>query len=377
MKSVLIAYILWLFGGVFGWHHAYLNRTTTAVAYFFSFGGLGVSFFLDIFCIPAYVREANAIHNIEYLQLISVYQKNNRAPALGFKSFAQQFTSGLSMSFLMSCLAPKGSPDVLIWTLEAVGTAFGVCYGTFGSVSKHTKTSLLKILVAAMLVKLVIVSSFLNLRISFESVEYSVVSLTCVFGCYITYCLTRDWDFRADDVIQELESGVPKKTKRGGNGFRRYCALILVMGSIFSTGLIQHGVINSVHKVTGEPVQYTVREAFIHIIRSPAFTEFSSTIKYLYGQVRSEGFAAGWELIKESLDPSGQKRAYKDLELTEGATKLEIKAAYRRLALKYHPDKVNALPEDEQVKAQENFFKIQEAYKILSELHKNKVHDEL
>jgi len=329
--------------------------------------------FRDIFYIPSYVREANWMSDMEYLQQMSVHQKYNRAPAFGLRLFAYQFTSGTIMSRLISCLGPSGSPDVLTWTLEAVGAALGVYYGTFESVSKNSKASLPKILVAAILVRLV--SQFESVELS---AELSASSTTCVLVCVITYYFTRDWVLRADDVIQELEAEIPRKKKRGSNGFLRYCGLILVMVSIFSTGLIQHGKIETVDPATGHRVKYTVRETCYNMINSPAFTEFSSTVKTFYGYVRSQGFLSGWEHVKKCLDPSGKKRAYRDLELAEDATKEEIKAAHRRLALKYHPDKVTTLSEYQQAKAQEKFIKIQEAYKILSKRpSKEDGHDEL
>ena len=53
---------------------------------------------------------------------------------------------------------------------------------------------------------------------------------------------------------------------------------------------------------------------------------------------------------------------YKILEVEESATDEEIKKAYRKMALKFHPDKVAQEGEDVQRAANEKFKKLQQAY---------------
>ena len=57
--------------------------------------------------------------------------------------------------------------------------------------------------------------------------------------------------------------------------------------------------------------------------------------------------------------------AYKSLEIEPTATDEEIKKAYRRMAMKYHPDKVNDLGEEVKKSATEKFRSINEAYESL------------
>ena len=61
------------------------------------------------------------------------------------------------------------------------------------------------------------------------------------------------------------------------------------------------------------------------------------------------------------------KEYYETLELKEGATQEEIKRAYKKFALKYHPDK-NPNGEAE-------FKKIGEAYAVLGDEEKRRVYD--
>jgi DnaJ like chaperone protein len=53
---------------------------------------------------------------------------------------------------------------------------------------------------------------------------------------------------------------------------------------------------------------------------------------------------------------------YKILEIHNSASEEEIKKAYKRMAVKFHPDKVSHLGEDYQKDAKEKFQKVQQAY---------------
>lgn len=59
-KSMFLAYVLWLIGGIFGLHHFYLGRDIQAFLWWCTLGGyFGCGWLRDIFYIPSYVADAN------------------------------------------------------------------------------------------------------------------------------------------------------------------------------------------------------------------------------------------------------------------------------------------------------------------------------
>ena len=67
----------------------------------------------------------------------------------------------------------------------------------------------------------------------------------------------------------------------------------------------------------------------------------------------------------ESMFVANADAAYKILEVEPTATEDELKKAYRKMAVKFHPDKVHYLGEDVQKAAHEKFQKVTEAWEII------------
>jgi len=71
-----------------------------------------------------------------------------------------------------------------------------------------------------------------------------------------------------------------------------------------------------------------------------------------------------YESIKAMFYDSSDN-AYKILEISKNATDDEVKKAYRKMAKKYHPDKVIHLGKEHQKGAEEKFRQVQKAYEQL------------
>lgn len=108
-------------------------------------------------------------------------------------------------------------------------------------------------------------------------------------------------------------------------------------------------------------------------------------LKYLYGIANADGevhpqevdiirFIAKYLGISEkdrlSIEQAYHKvsNPFKVLEIDKTATDSEVKKAYRRLAVKFHPDKIGNLGKGPQMKAKERFIQIQEAYEQIKKV---------
>ncbi|BAM39176.1 molecular chaperone protein [Theileria orientalis strain Shintoku] len=86
-----------------------------------------------------------------------------------------------------------------------------------------------------------------------------------------------------------------------------------------------------------------------------------------FGGFPFEGMPGGGIPHHRSKEASDTEQLYKILDLPKNCTESEIKKAYRKLAIKHHPDKGGD---------PEKFKEISKAYEILSDPDKRKIYDE-
>lgn len=125
--------------------------------------------------------------------------------------------------------------------------------------------------------------------------------------------------------------------------------------------------------------QNTIRECGAQIAANMSYEERLQLLSFLAQIARSDGNVCAAEIdalkevaqsmqlsakeIESMLNLSGNslEEAYKVLEVEPTATDDEVRAAYRRLALKHHPDRVATLGEDIRKAAEEKFQSINNA----------------
>jgi DnaJ like chaperone protein len=91
-------------------------------------------------------------------------------------------------------------------------------------------------------------------------------------------------------------------------------------------------------------------------IISPSEVNVITSIASWIG-VSTSDFESIKSMFIDNIDAS-----YKVLEIDRSASNEEIKKAYRNMAIKYHPDKLNHLGEDIRNASEEKFKKVNEAY---------------
>jgi DnaJ like chaperone protein len=124
----------------------------------------------------------------------------------------------------------------------------------------------------------------------------------------------------------------------------------------------------NIHEVTAQIQQHMNYESRLQVLH------------FLYGIAQSDGQITEDEakLVEQIAIGIGINRAdglsiknmyieetdsaYKILEISPTVSDEEVKKAYKRMAIKYHPDKVSYLGEHAQKNAEEKFKKLNEAY---------------
>lgn len=126
--------------------------------------------------------------------------------------------------------------------------------------------------------------------------------------------------------------------------------------------------------------QVSARQVCIQIRQHMPHASRLQLVHFLFGIAKADEFVtesevdvirkmAGYLYINQhdfesikAMFYNSSNNAYKILEIDKSATDNEVKKAYRKMAKKYHPDKLQGLGEEHVKGAQEKFQSIQSAY---------------
>lgn len=172
---------------------------------------------------------------------------------------------------------------------------------------------------------------------------------------------------KADGKIMKSELDVVKKFLVNNYGHDGALEALQILKK-----LLEHNIdVVAVSHQCAQNMSYSTRLHLIHQLFAIAMADNDLDPKeeemICHIAVEMQVIAADLNSITAMYKPKtdGREWALNVLELEKGATNDEIKKAYRRMAMKYHPDKVSALGDEERKRAEEKFKEVKKAYDLL------------
>ena len=116
-KSLKTAYFLWFVGGLFGWHHFYLERDIQGFLWLcFSGGFFGLGWLRDFWRIPDYVDEVNDEPHVH------VKTQLTNKPVFSLNRFLAQNLVGNSFAYLVIASVPIAELDIYGYDFRVIAT---------------------------------------------------------------------------------------------------------------------------------------------------------------------------------------------------------------------------------------------------------------
>lgn len=333
-KSLLLTYILWILWGWLGVHHLYLGRDYQAFVWWSTIGGVfGLGWFRDLWRIPEYVEDANL--SPSQVEEMKRKIKSGREPIFSVTRFAGQMLVGYFYGILTRLAIPDTIPKWSVGILVPFTVAVGVyLVGNIGRERGDFKYAFIGCLVSYGILTYLTADEPGNMYVA-------------LFGALF---FQNKREYKKD--IQPSSKGFCKRLQILGFGVLVIC---LLWTSFFYFNA-------EVTTEDGETIK--LRDAVNHFFNSPVWLEFKDVLKGLYEEGQRNGWDRLYDDFVKALDPRGEQNAYRVLGVTENATQKEIKQRYKKLAMKWHPDRNR----DNKEEAQKKFMEINEAYEILSKL---------
>lgn len=260
---------------------------------------------------------------------LSTLMRTHKLPRFKVIRFLGQLLIGHGYGSLVRIALPiEDLPVLLVSTLLCVGVTCGVhLVGNIGR--EQGKFS--KPFVATLLCRLLL------------PVNDDVSLLLCTLAASVTFTL-----FREHRRVHE------KKTL-----CRRFVILSSCMFIIFALWMSFLYFNAEITTEDGETIK--IRDSVNHFFKSPAWIEFTDTMRDLYEHGKAHGWRNLYNEFVKALDPKGESNARKVLGVTEDTPPDEIKKIYKKLVRKWHPDR----NKENKEAAQQKFMEIQGAYDVL------------
>ena len=171
---------------------------------------------------------------------------------------------------------------------------------------------------------------------------------------------------KADGRVDKSELAVVKKFLVANFGEQGALDALAILKKLLEQNINETEVATQI----GQNMNYSSKLELLHLLFNIAYADGDIVASELNTIQRIATIFRIDRLDFESIKAPYMKQkdvnwAYKSLEIEPNASDDDIKKAYRRMAMKYHPDKVNNLGEDVKKSATEKFRSINEAYESL------------
>ncbi|GCC33849.1 dnaJ homolog subfamily C member 22 [Chiloscyllium punctatum] len=330
-KSLLITYVLWSCGGLFGLHHIYLGRDSHALLWMVTFGGFGVGWIREIWQLPKYVQNANIYHN-------KIKKLRHLQPPMSIVRVIGQIAVGVYFGFiaLVSLSSLNG------FYIMALPLAITLGVHLVASVGEETSN-----------VKTTMIASFVTSPI-FYGRPIATVPISIVAS--ITSMQHRHYK-----TPSHTEDNLSVRLYRLGLAWLAFTMPI--------SYCVLHNTTVTVLYIT-DTISFILDSVRIFPMLSDllesAFLLPYHTWKLFTGGIGlSYGYNSEWEKLFASISAIQTERkrlAYEVLGLHEEATLEEINRSYRELVKRWHPDHNR----HNLVEAERQFIEIQAAYEVLA-----------
>ncbi|XP_065187590.1 dnaJ homolog subfamily C member 22-like [Sycon ciliatum] len=351
-KSLFSAYLHYLFFGWCSGHLFYLGRDFHTFVSVTTFGRFGLGILMDTCFLPQYVAEANENLETQYVWRKRAKQGYSRCPLLACsvecfsRAVLLYLTATLYLSMANHCVPlDLEHIDVIMAVLEALGVGSAVwLVGNIGV----TEIAAVPVFGTSLVASFVLL--FTGMAENDQLLSLVAVTIGLVLGRY----------------RKPLDRFTARRASKS-SACKRFTVLLLGL-SIY--GAVMGGVLLFNAEVTNEEgQQIKLFDALKNFYNSPAWDQTWESFGKIYEEATREETEYDrenhdrWERFfskfKDVFDVDGQQRALLELGLSENATDAEIKAAYRKMAKLYHPDR------NRDANASEKFMKLQEAYETL------------
>jgi DnaJ like chaperone protein len=171
---------------------------------------------------------------------------------------------------------------------------------------------------------------------------------------------------KADGRVDKSELTVVKKFLVTNFGEQGALEALQILKNLLNQNINETEVAAQI----GQHLNYSSKLELLHLLFQIAYADGEVVASELAAIQRISVLFRTDRLDFESIKAPYMKTvdkdwAYKSLEIEPTATNEEIKKAYRRMAMKFHPDKVTDLGDDVKKTATEKFRSVNEAYENL------------